>query len=748
MHSFKIVFSTLFLLVLSLAVNAQTRLTLTWEVLKYDIDATLPQNFSDRDMDAKAILSLKNISTGNATKLTLRISDQAVVSAVTVNGAKEEFTTSLEKIGGNQNLQRVQMRVPSVAKGGSVTVSVSYKLKVKANSGLNSLSPVGSQFLPLSYWYPTPTSWYFNGGADYAPFTLKVNSLNGLTVISSGQKNASGFDQKLNGQPFFTAGNWNAVTTNGVEVLVPKGMDATGNVAKDLGNLAAEAKSYTLGLLGKSFDNPIRIVGVSRGSGFSDGGTIFIDESVFARQKLDSQTALSVIEGVVKIWLGNLVKVQDDSYGVIQEGLTRYIATEFIAKKYGQDVADLERLRQRTKYAAISERDAPLNLLSPVDGYYYTATANKGAMIWKYLADNHGENFYKVIQTQSSDGELNLKELRNAFSGQKEYLDYLIGNVTKMNLIIGLPQVTGNQTKVALRNLSDINVVIDVVATTVSSKQLVNKIAIDSGKFGEAVFSSPEKIVRVEIDANKIYPQTDYSDDVAPREIDDNDALVFIKREFDRQKYEAAEKNANAVLKIYPNFDDAKILLARSQLANGKTSAAQKNFQDVLDLKLPTAQSLAWANVGLGQVAVKAGQNAKAKEYFDEAIINDSELSATLTARKERSKIGVGGSVDAGIKLFFESFDKAVSTNNKAGIDAMVLNGEVSRFASSVAGQAQAWNTLVQQVDKIDEENVWVEVNLKVRLLNREEENGIAVYRLTKVGSEWKMSNVEIFEVG
>ncbi len=747
MHTFRLVFSTFLLLTLSLAINAQTRLTLTWEVLKYDIDATLPQNFSDRDLDAKATLSLKNISSSTATKLTLRISDQAAVSTVMVNGAKEEFTTSLEKIGGNQNLQRIQMGVPSVAKGGNVTVLVNYKLKVKANSGLNALSPVSSQFLPLSYWYPTPTSWYFNGGADYAPFILKVNSTNGLTAISSGQKTASGFDQKLNAQPFFTAGNWNTITANGIEVFVPKGMDANGEIAKELGNLAAEAKSYTLGLAGKGFDNPIKIVGVARGSGFSDGGTIFVDESVFARQKLDSQTALSVIEGIVKIWLGNVVKVQDDSYGVIQEGLTRYIATEFIAKKYGQDTANLERLRQRTKYAAISERDAPLNLLSPIDGYYYTATANKGAMIWKYLADSNGQNFYKIIQTQAADGELNLRELRNAFSEQKEYLDYLIENVTKMNLMIGLPQVSGSQTKVALRNLSDIDVVIDVVATTLSDKQLVNKVTIDSGKFGEAVFNSPEKIVRVEVDANKIYPQTDYSDDIAPREIDENDALVFIKREFDRQKYDAAEKNANAVLKIYPNFDDARILLARSQLANGKSPAAQKNFQDVLNLKLPTAQSLAWANVGLGQIAQSSGQSAGAKQYFDEAIANDSELSATLTARRERSKIGANGNIDVGIKTFFDSFDKAISSNNKAGIDSMVLSGEVSKFASGIAGQAQAWNTQVQQIDKIDGENVWVEVNLKVRLLNREEENGIAVYRLTKVGNDWKLSNVEIFEV-
>ncbi len=75
------------------------------------------------------------------------------------------------------------------------------------------------------------------------------------------------------------------------------------------------------------------------------------------------------------------------------------------------------------------------------------------------------------------------------------------------------------------------------------------------------------------------------------------------------------------------------------------------------------------------------------------------------------------------------------------------MPGEMVRFAANLAGQAQIWETKVVHADKLDANNVLVEVNLRVRLLNRNEESGIAVFYLSKVGGSWKLSGVEIFEV-
>src|SRR6187551_3595396 len=89
------------LLTLSASVFAQddTRVSATWQVVKYDITATLPQSDSDRNLSARAKLDLKNVSSRPATTLTLRISPTAEVSAFTINGAPTEFTKGEEKVG-------------------------------------------------------------------------------------------------------------------------------------------------------------------------------------------------------------------------------------------------------------------------------------------------------------------------------------------------------------------------------------------------------------------------------------------------------------------------------------------------------------------------------------------------------------------------------------------------------------------------------------------------------------------------
>ena len=103
--------------------------------------------------------------------------------------------------------------------------------------------------------------------------------------------------------------------------------------------------------------------------------------------------------------------------------------------------------------------------------------------------------------------------------------------------------------------------------------------------------------------------------------------------------------------------------------------------------------------------------------------------------------------MDPSVRAFFGNFDRYVSANRKSEIDAMIIVGEVSRFASSVAGQAQGWKTDILWVDRVDANNILVEANMTVRLLNRQDESGLAVFRLSQVGNTWKLSGVEIFEV-
>lgn len=725
--------------------QTESRVAKTWQVQKYDIAATLPVTEADRNLTVKAVLSVKNVSSSMASTLTLRISPNAVVSAVKVNDATADFTKGEEKIGTG-TLQRIVVRVAPIQPNGNFSVAVDYKLTVKENSGLNALSPAGSQFLPLSYWYPTPNNWFFPLGADYAPIRLQATAAGGETIIASGTQTANVFEQKLNGQPFFVAGNWDKVDSGNIAVFVPKGLEDKVR-AGEIAALAAEAKTFMTNLLGAAPDVPLRIVSVRRGAGFADGGTIFVDESVFRRQKIDAQTAMSVAEAMAKIWIGNAATVGGDGFGAIREGLPQFIATQFLESKYGKEIADVERLRQRTAYAAIAKRDAPLSTVSPLDDYFYTAVSNKGAMIWRLLARRAGQaEFFNNLQVQMKDGNLNLAEIRAAFPAQKDFLDNAFDQITETNLLVGLPQVTGAETKIALRNLGAIDVTVNIAAATQSGEKLTAQSTIRAKSFGEVTFKTTQKIVRVEVDTDKFYPQTDFSDDVAPKEFDSSDAIAVVKRAFDQQDFAKAEKSARIALQTAPRFDDARIWLARSLSAQNKSAEAEREFRTALDEKLPTARTLAWANVGLGDIALKNNQNSPAAGFFSEAIRANAEYGATLAARAGLNRIG-GSSVDESIKTFFAQFDKAALSTRRTDVDALIIPGEMTRFSAGISGQAQEWTTKVLRVDKLDANNALAEVSLNVRLINKNAESGTAVFQLSKVGGNWKLSGVEIFEV-
>ena len=737
------------LLILTSVVSAQvdTRVTATWQVVKYDITATLPQVDTDRNLSAKAKLDLKNISALPASTLTLRISPSAEVASASVNGTSADFTKGEEKLGTG-TLQKIVVRIPSVQPGGTMTATVDYKIAVKDNSGLNAISQAGSQFLPLSFWYPTPNSWYFARGADYAPFRMQINAP-GQTTISSGAEAGGAFDQKLGGQPFFVTGSWESVSSAGVSVVLPKGSGPNGQkLGSELATFASEAKTYTTNLLGKAPDVPLRIVAVRRAGGFTGGGTILIDESAFRRGRLDSQTAMTVADSVVKMWLGGSAAITGDGSGVIREGLAKYIATNFLESKFGKEIADLERQRQRIAYVSVSRRDSPLTVVSALDDYYYPEVANKGAMAWRILARKVGtEEFYKAIRAATEDGTVSLAEIRAQFPAEKDLLDHLFDQVTETNLQAGLPLVTGGESRIALRNIGPIDVTVNVAASMANGEKMSAPTTIRAKSFGEVAFKTANKIIRVEIDPEKYYPQTDYSDDVAPRESIESDLLLAVKRAFDKQEFASAEQLARTVLKDQPRFDDVRVLLGRSLLAQGKNADAEREFKAVLDEKLLSPRSFAWSNVGLADIAAKNGQSAQAAKFAGDAIAADAEYGASLAARAIRNRLNVPSDADESIKTFFAAFDKAAVSNRKAELDAMAVPGEVSKFVSGLSGQTVEWKTSVVHIDQIDANNAWVEASLAVRLLNRDAENGTAVYRLTRIGGGWKLSSVDIFEV-
>lgn|GEM_PF-558055 len=735
----------------------EIRLSATWQVKNYDISVTFPQNETERSVSVRTTVSATNVSSRPASTMTLRISPNALISSVSIAGSTVEFAKREEKIGAS-TLQQIVVRMAPIQPGGSIEAAVEYKFQVKDNSGLAALSPIGSQFLPLSFWYPTPNSWFFARGADYAPVKINVTAAPGTQAVSAGIKavpsdtagNIARFDSRLNLQPFLITGNWDQIITpSGIELYLPRGSNPDEKaIGTELANLASEARGFYEKRLGKLPEVPVRLVAVKRGAGFSGGGVIFFDRSVLRRPKTDAQTALNIGESIARLWLGGICTITGDGGDAIREGLARHLANEFLSEKFGKEVADVERTRQRAAYAAVVQRDAPISSVSPLDDYYYSVVANKASMIWRLLERKTGrEQFYSRITGLVSSGRLTLVDIRGLFPEQKEFLDYAFDQITDTNLMVGLPQVSADGVKVALRNTGSIDATADVVAFLENGRQLSVPATIKSKNFGEVTFKTSDKVVRVEIDSEKLYPQTDYSDDIAPREFTETDSLLAVKRLFDKQDYVGAINLARKILTSLPAFDDVRIFLGRSLLATGSIDEADKEFRSVYDSKLPSARGMSWAMVGIAEIAARRGRNNEAIDWAKRAIVSDGDYGASLSARALRNRIGAKSEVDQSIADFFKAFDRAAAANQKAQLDGLAIPGESSRFISGVAGQTVIWNTAVTHIDPVGPDAVLVECSLNVKLLNREPESGTAVYRLVRTSNGWRLFSVDMFEV-
>lgn len=751
-----------FICVPARTVLAQIEAGPAWQVLRYDITAST--NPSTRALVARAQITIRNIGRGSGPRVTLRINAKAEIKSVTANDATTTFRVSQD---AKANQQKVEVSLPTpVAPNTTFTVVIDYQLPVTDNNQLAAISPLGSQFLPLSYWYPTPANALSPRGADNAPFRLRITAVAGDTILSSGKQTDGGFDQGLNGQPFFLSGSWDVSDgqgdARGITAYLPKGATADERKQSDgFAAIAGSARAHFASLLGPAPDVPVRLVFATRGGDFADGGTLLLDVAALRRSKIDVGSAMHVTEMIARLWIGGAAVVRGEGNAVIREGLVRHLATSFIEKHFGTETADAERIRQRTAYASDARRDAPLSLTTPLDASYFNTVGNKGAIVWRLVQRMIGrEAFVDTLRTQlqraTAEGTgLTLAMFKEALAlrgGEtiRTMLQYQLDQPSGSDLLIGLPQARGNEWVVALRNVGPLDVSTRVVAITESNERLASDVLIPGRNFAEVVFKSPVKLKRVEVDPEKDYPQTDYANDVAPRSTSGEEPLTEAARLFQRQDFPKAESLLRDLLTTTPNAEDARVLLARALLAENKHEQAEKEFRAVLALRAPTAITLAWASVGLGEIELKRGQATQAARHFEEAVRADADYATTLAGRTGRINAEAAARTapvpDESARVFIGQLDKAILSGRKAEIEQLLVPGELTSFAKGVVGsQPEVWHTQVLRTEQLDATRMAVDVRLNVKQLGREL-SGTPVLILARVGGTWKLAGVEYFD--
>ena len=735
-----------------------------WQVTSFDVSVNASgASGAERALAVRATLTARNVGGGAGRTLTLRLNPAAKVESASVGGESARFTLGKD---ARAQLQTAQLTLPAaVPVSGTVTAALDYRLPVAENSGLAAITPLGLQFLPLSHWYPAPNTPIAPRGADFAPVRLTVTGLPaGDAVVSSGRAAASGFEQTLNAQPFFLTGRWDVVEgagdARGVSAMLRAGAGAEERKAAEaLVALAGAARAFYATLLGPAPDVPLRLVGVSRGAGFEQGGTLLVNHAAFSRRKLDSMTATQVADAVARLWVGGAAGVEGEGAGSVREGLPRYLSALFIEKQFGKPAADAEWMRMATLYAAVAERDPPLSKLSPSFDTYFNSSTNKAALVWRILANAVGRDaFMGVLRGQLSQGgakTFSLATLRARLAeagGDRvsQLMSSLFDLPTDTDLLVGLPVQRAGAWVSNLRNTGSFDVEVTVQALTDAGERLAATARIPAKDFGEAQFRTAARVVRVEVDPDKFYPQTNFANDVVPQGPGLAQAVEQARIQLGQQPARA-ESLARELLARAPSSEEARVVLARALLEQNRLDDAEREFRAALETRLPLPSTLAWADIGLGEIALRRNRPGDAARLFDAAAKAEAEYASTLAARAARIRAEAAAAaapaVDEQIKAAVAALDTAIRSGQRAGIEALIVGGELGGFAKGIVGtQPEVWQTRVLRTEQLDPNRVAADVSLSTRTLGRAQE-GTALYVFARTPSGWKLSEIPIFEV-
>jgi tetratricopeptide (TPR) repeat protein len=734
-----------------------------WQVTSFDVSVNASGASGDaRGIAARATISARNVGGAAGRTLTLRLNPAAKIESAAVGGQPATFTPGRDAAA---QLQTAQITLPApVPVGGAVTATLDYRLPVAENTGFAAVSPLGLQFLPPSQWYPSPNTPVAPRGADYAPVRLAFTGLPaGDAVVSSGRASGGGFEQPLNTQPFFVTGRWESVEgagdARGITAMLRQG--ATPEERKNaeaLVALAAAARSYYAALLGPAPDVPVRLIGVRRGAGFELGGTLLLNNAAFTRGKLDSVTATQVADAVARLWVGGAAGIEGEGAGALREGLPRFLAALFLEKQFGKAAADAEWMRMALSYAPAAARDVPLSKMSPSLETYFNASTNKGALVWRILSNAVGrEAFVGALRGQLAPGgaqALTLAALRARLAqagGDRASLlmASLFDLPTDTDLLVGLPVERAGAWVSNLRNTGSFDVEVTVQALTDRGERLTTTARVPAKDFGEAQFKTASRIVRVEVDPEKLYPQTNLANDVVPQSPGLVEAVEQARIQLGQQPARA-ESLAREVLARAPASEEARVVLARALLEQNRLDEAEREFAAAVASPLPVPATLAWANIGLGEIALKRGRPADAARLFDAAARAEAEYASTLAARAARIRAETAAGappVDEQIRGAVANLDTVIRTGRKAEIEALIVGGELSGFSKGLSGiPPEQWQTRVLRTEQLDPNRVAADVQLSARVTGRSME-GPAVYVFARTPGGWKLAEIPIFEV-
>jgi hypothetical protein len=772
------------------------------EEQKVDVQAKLRLvNLSEPDLSERILLSPEN-----KPRLSFFLNPKAKVEVMKINDSNAQFKTAED---ARNNLLRVYVEMTTaIASLRDFNVDLNYSIPSTDRSAPLHISGEDTFLLPASFWVPVVHTPYADHGADTAPFSLTVTAPTGLKVISSGiRKSDNSFEQSMAAQPFIVAGDYDVVTRGGesfpVEVYFPRG---SGEVAKQQAQrIASEAErivAFHAKYFGVSALAPFRVISTqarqlntatsdvfsqSRETSVAMVGAVTIDDNLFRRDALDLGTIELMAGAAARAWIDGQVLLRGRGTGVLRDALPIYLSAQYLGERFGAPQRDAAFERYRRAYATIARSDAPLLMQSQIDRNYATSVYNKGALVWRMIEKVAGRQRLETAlhssltrsrvdalslagwwAPQQGQGRAlarphplcqlsrcaNFKENLVSAGADRRLINELFNNwidtVALPDFAIGQPQNTPNGVESTVANFGNGDFTVEIVATTDKGEKLPRTAAIKAGEYGSVNFPAGTNIKTIEIDPDKIYLQSDYSNDVFPRRPSQSEAFGQANLAFSKNNFAEAEVKAREGLGATPNAPTLQALLGRALLAQKKNDEAAKIFNDTLKAEPLPIQAYGWAHLGLAELAMQQSNFAEAAKHYRFAAAADLDAATTIAARDGALRAERGANavkIPEDIRAFLQKFDAAVLQSNATVVNQFVELGNLRKFAQSlVVRKPSTWVTEALRAEEWDANRTAVDVTLRIKIEGKDYA-GRAVYIVSRAGGRLLLSEVPTFDV-
>ncbi|HKP11283.1 MAG TPA: tetratricopeptide repeat protein, partial [Blastocatellia bacterium] len=764
------------------------------EVDRYQVTARVDTAASAAD--CRAAITVINLGQSPKTKLYFRLTKMAKVTSATVNGTTATFEASEDRRVAGLN-QIVVSADAGVAPNATAKVEIAYRIEAPESSPLIHIYPGEVLLAPEAVWVPMPSTVFTYYGPATAPFTLDVNvtsAANTFRGLSAGTLKSSGptfsFEQPLNSVPFLLASNYDqpATTDAGgvkVEVYTQPGLTAaadpkaTSSIIKRVSDEAGRAVDFFT----RQFGPPpagatLRIISSARANNLVVPGALVLNEQVFRRDALTESTIEAVADAAARLWTEGRARVRGveartgqrpRSVAFLRDSLPRYLAALYVEDRYGKEAGRdaFERMRWSYTPVAQSGRDAELGLQTIALPNYSAAIFAKGPLVLRLIAETAGrDKLLAAIKTTFAVAQTKLvtpDDFRSAVvKGTSPEVEKLFQQwfdaITEPDIIVGapLPSDKPNSQRINLRNLGTGEVSVRLLATTASGKPVPVTVTVPSEGLVAAEIPTAEKITAVEVDPDKLLIQTNYDNDArdgdmklprpSPQTLFNQSIAAFNKGD-----YAEAEGKLREAARRDPTNALIHAWLARALAAEKKFDEATGEANAAIKVEPPVGSALAWAHVTLGQAALARNQAAEAVAALRRAIVEAEEAPAQFAARSALIQAERAANqlppVDTSIRSFITQLDAVIKDPSSDKLTPLIVRNNLKRFIQGLTlARPSAWATEIQRVDTLDANRVAVDVGLTARAENRDQ-SGTALYILSRVGGNWVLEDVQLFNV-